>query len=228
MNQIFIYEKEFLSTVTSNCTFSFKKNMLKEGFSAIFHEPLPETIIGAHNRPDFADNKNHIHYNLTHTTLRTGKNSPLPEEQRKPYSYIAYGFSQTRIGIDAEYPRHMTDSLINKIFTPKEKEFANSKEYPNSIYLTLWTLKEAYSKYTGDGITMDFSSIEFQYDENTGFYSLTQPGNEVIFFYHFEKNSGLQLSICVPAKSHISFLPAKSRLARESCSPDSGLLHMKA
>ena len=82
------------------------------------------------------------------------------------------------IGIDCEGIRNVSEALIRKVLTETEQEAVFrapfSDESQNSRFLQFWTLKEAYSKYSGKGITMDFQSFSFSISD-TGLAVCSDP-----------------------------------------------------
>ena len=67
-------------------------------------------------------------------------------------------FSEAEVGIDIERITHsakFNNRILQKILAPNEVEV-------NGSYLNNFVIKEAYSKYTGEGLSMGFS----KYDAN--------------------------------------------------------------
>ena len=93
--------------------------------------------------------------------------------------YVVCALSDCEIGVDIQYQRAQDSSrLAERFFHIREKELleqAGTKEEYRDLFYKLWTMKEAYGKMTGEGITavigMDFSGInnvrmrEFTWEE---------------------------------------------------------------
>jgi len=68
------------------------------------------------------------------------------------------------IGIDVEYPRPvlMAERILERFFSDDEREYYRSQ--PETIkecaFMNLWTMKEAYSKALGRGLTSDLRDID--------------------------------------------------------------------
>lgn len=75
----------------------------------------------------------HLYFNISHTK-----------------NIIACVISNREAGVDVEHVREMKKATINKVFSESEKQMA---KYCDEGYIRLWTMKEAYSKLTGEGIS---------------------------------------------------------------------------
>ena len=66
-----------------------------------------------------------------------------------------------RVGADIEKIREICNrsKLAKRYFCEPEIEYINSSADPNEAFFRIWTRKEAYLKYTGDGLTVDLKSI---------------------------------------------------------------------
>ena len=65
------------------------------------------------------------------------------------------------LGVDAEAPRTVRDSLLERVCAPEECAAIRSSNDKDREFTRFWTLKEAYAKYTGKGIGQDFSKLAF-------------------------------------------------------------------
>ena len=77
-----------------------------------------------------------------------------------PYDVLA--ISPEEIGIDLQIHKKMRYlSLAKRFFHPDEYSYLLSlpAEYQPDAFFLLWTSKEAYVKYTGDGIDQNFSKF---------------------------------------------------------------------
>jgi 4'-phosphopantetheinyl transferase len=99
--------------------------------------------------PDFSDFK----FNITH-----GGN------------IVAVAFcNHHEVGIDVEAnDRKVNPTIAERYFTPAETAFLQKIPTEQRLYafLRLWTIKEAYLKMTGDGLSKPLTSFEIQYVEN--------------------------------------------------------------
>ena len=72
------------------------------------------------------------------------------------------------VGIDVEYVRRVTrpEKILERFFSPGEREYFHSRPdiLKDRSFMSLWTIKEAYSKAVGTGFLsglkgLDFSSV---------------------------------------------------------------------
>jgi 4'-phosphopantetheinyl transferase len=71
------------------------------------------------------------------------------------------------VGVDAECLDRATDlSLANSIFAPEERRFLNSAapEATRCRFFRIWTLKEAFIKATGEGLSRPLDSFSFAFE----------------------------------------------------------------
>jgi 4'-phosphopantetheinyl transferase len=105
--------------------------------------------IGARGRP-FIGNENlaqRLHFSLSHVA-----------------GLVAIAVSRTpEIGVDVEPVAQRVDEelVARRVFTAREVDWMRVAPDSSVRFATLWTLKEAYSKARGQGLSMDFQRIEF-------------------------------------------------------------------
>ena len=74
-------------------------------------------------------------------------------------NYTAIAISNKPVGVDLQSktkqgrPRHLSNRLLQKILKPGEKPIKNN-------YLHNFVVKEAYSKLTGEGLSIGFSKLD--------------------------------------------------------------------
>ena len=119
--------------------------------SSRYGVPPAEIRIDFHEKgkpffPDFPDFK----FNITH-----GGN------------LVAVAFCERHeVGIDVEAVNRKVNPMIaERYFTPAEAEFLQKmpSQQRSHAFLRLWTVKEAYLKMTGDGLSKPLNSFEIQY-----------------------------------------------------------------
>ncbi len=116
-------------------------------------------------KPIFLDNK--LYFNISHSK-----------------NYVTCSLSNTNIGVDLEEDRIIKDTLINKI--------KNKNDIDLDI-IQIWNIKEAYSKYLGIGLKLDFSKISIN--------EIKKNINLISNIYNL-KNNNLYLSLCYNIKEN--------------------------
>lgn len=66
---------------------------------------------------------------------------------------VSLALSDCENGADCERLRAPLEKVIKRCFTPYEADQISASESPSLNFTRLWTLKEAYSKLTGEGIS---------------------------------------------------------------------------
>lgn len=69
-------------------------------------------------------------------------------------------------GIDAESVRAYRPNVIKRVFSEREKTLieAAPEEERSLLFFRLWTLKEAYVKAIGIGVSYPMNTVEFSFD----------------------------------------------------------------
>lgn len=98
------------------------------------------------------------------------------------------------LGVDAESPRKVRDSMLRKVCTPEELAQICAADDKNLAFSRVWTLKEAYAKYTGQGIALKFAQLGFTFDAD-GTVQFHHPAAETVRLYHMMHN-GCAVSVC--------------------------------
>ena len=105
---------------------------------------------GKHGKPSLADYPD-IFYNISHSD-----------------GISACMIGESECGIDCEKVRSYRPKVAKRVFSEKEKallESATGRER-DLIFFRLWTLKEAYIKALGTGLSYPMNTVEFYFDGN--------------------------------------------------------------
>ncbi len=80
--------------------------------------------------------------------------------------YIALGFGNVPIGVDIERIREQNGKVAKRVFTEKEYHYVmdGDADMQDSRFFELWTMKEAYLKLTGQGISVPLNSFEIDWE----------------------------------------------------------------
>lgn len=125
------------------------------------------------------DEKYHIYYNISHSD-----------------DWVVCIISNQKVGIDIEKIRPIaSDKLIDKILTVSEKECVNDKK--ELKFFEYWTLKEAYSKQIGKGLSIGFKNINFGDITNSINVELFGRKDNEVTFGLYRINDDYIMAICI-------------------------------
>jgi len=99
--------------------------------------------------------------------------------------------SDKECGIDCEGIRDYRPNVIKRAFSENEKILLENTDEKNLLFFRLWTLKEAYVKAIGIGISYPLNTVEFSFDGNKILSNIT----DCSFKQYIIKNSYI-VSIC--------------------------------
>ncbi len=122
---------------------SLLKDMLKGFYNIGYTEEMTE--ITEQGKPYLADYPD-VHFNLSHSD---GITACIVENQE--------------CGIDCENVREYRPNVIKRAFSEKEQALIESapENERDMLFFTLWTLKEAYIKAIGKGLSFPMNEAEF-------------------------------------------------------------------
>ena len=99
------------------------------------------------------------------------------------------------LGVDAETPRTVRAALMQKVCAEEELRQITAAAEPEREFARFWTLKEAYAKYTGEGIRLDFSALRFSFAED-GRILFHHPDAGAVGFWQSTEIPGCTVSLC--------------------------------
>lgn len=108
-------------------------------------------------------------------------------------------FSPSRLGLDLQREQPCASaSIARRFFHPLERRYAESAP-DQKAFFAVWTAKESYVKFTGEGITDAFS--DFSVISANGAFSL--PG---VTLRHYPVREGYHLCLCTDTALPVSFI----------------------
>lgn len=150
--------------------------------------PLPETFGHLYSTPTAVKNQKQQHLDahalfaqlchasgITDTTLRYGKMGK-PSLAAYPDCFFNLShcdglavclFSEKECGVDAETIRPVRMRVAERVFTESELAALETAQNPDLFFTRLWTLKEAFVKTVGTGISYPMKQIEFSIMKDT-------------------------------------------------------------
>lgn len=108
------------------------------------------TVRGDLGKPSLAEHPE-VHYNLSHAN-----------------GIAACIVSDRECGIDCEQVREYRPNVLKRAFSERERQLIEDTppEQRDLMFFRLWTLKEAYVKAIGIGISYPLTEAEFSFDGN--------------------------------------------------------------
>ncbi len=103
-------------------------------------------------------------------------------------SYAVVIFSDCEVGIDIQEHRHYNLSIAKRYFTQREYAYLEGLEPASQAneFFRLWSLKESYIKFTGQGVSQGLDACEF-----VGDYSAKN-----CCFEEFTPVQGYSIAVC--------------------------------
>ncbi len=107
-------------------------------------EELEQCIeIGAHGKPYFKDKTSFPFFNISHSG-----------------AYAVCALATCEIGIDIQKIQSYSPRLLKRILTRQELEQLEQTEEKEALFCKLWSQKESYVKWSGQGITRELNVLE--------------------------------------------------------------------
>lgn len=107
----------------------------------------------ADNGKPYFINSPDLHFNLSHSGQR-----------------VMCAMDEMPLGCDIQEMGSLKLEIAKRFFTPDEYNlllYLKSKEEQKNMFYRLWTLKEAYIKATGEGLTRELNSFSFDIELNS-------------------------------------------------------------
>lgn len=113
-------------------------------------------------------------YNIEHYTLRKGKHGkPFIESDKNIKINLSHcnglavcAVGKNTVGTDCERIRNVRDGVIRRAFTESEALEIKHSSNPSLTFTRLWTLKEAFVKAIGIGVSYPMKNSAFSLSEN--------------------------------------------------------------
>ena len=80
--------------------------------------------------------------------------------------------SDEPVGIDIEKIRDIKKNIVDRYFTCHEKKYLNNIEdsFRNAAFIRMWTIKESYVKYTGEGMKLGLDNFDIRISQDIQIY----------------------------------------------------------
>lgn len=115
---------------------------------------------------------------------------------------VVCAVSKEPVGIDIEKIEPLHANLAERFFTENEIRYLNRfyEEEKQQEFFRLWTMKESYMKYTGEGMSLSLDCFEFVIGEKVSVYRHGQLCDCSIKEYEVP---GYKLTVCSKEKDYM-------------------------
>lgn len=103
---------------------------------------MPPLAFAETGKPYFENSA--LHFNLSHTD-----------------TLVCAALSQKPVGVDVQTLTAPSDGVIRRVLSEREQHLLRRSDDPTALFTRFWTQKEAYAKWTGEGLSCTFSSLDF-------------------------------------------------------------------
>lgn len=100
-------------------------------------------------------------------------------------------------GIDVEKIRPWSEKVAKRILHPLELEYLENSLSKDEVFIRFWTLKEAYGKYCGKGVGIDFKKLIFSPEHWSKQENEIRSNQENLLFLQWKIDSNYFLSLCI-------------------------------
>lgn len=149
-----------------------------------------EILYGRHKKPYFSGGKPFF-FNISHS----GR-------------YVVCAVSESPCGVDIEEIASADRLLVESVCSDNEKKYLLSftdGDYDREFF-RLWTLKESYVKYVGEGLYMELKSVSFADDSCK---LINRNEDKDLFFFSDFFPEGYVLSVCGNGKFRVENFDAE-------------------
>lgn len=143
-------------------------------------------------KPYIKNGKNNIFFNISHSE-----------------DIVVCAVGRSEVGIDVEFIKKLDLSIVNLVYSDKEKEELklNEKLYDLTSFYQIWTLKESFLKFTGHGLAMEMKSLSFNVDkENIIFTTSENTCVSKASFSFLPVASDYMCSICISEETELNLI----------------------
>lgn len=103
---------------------------------------MPPLVFTETGKPYFAGSD--LHFNLSHTD-----------------TLVCAAVADCPVGVDAQMLTAPSDGVIRRVLSEREQDLLRRSDDKKALFTRFWTQKEACAKWTGEGLSCAFSSLDF-------------------------------------------------------------------
>lgn len=117
--------------------------------------------------------------------------------------YWTCAFSKEEVGLDLqiEEHRHRIEKISKRFFAPEEQEYLEKCNYAE--FYDVWAAKEAYLKYTGEGLAKGLGNHSVVRDGRLGGVFLTGEKEKTVCLQKVDFQIGYHMWICMDPQGSI-------------------------
>ena len=103
---------------------------------------MPPLVFTETGKPYFEGGA--LHFNLSHTD-----------------TLVCAAVAETPVGVDVQTLTAPSDGVIRRVLSEREQDLLRRSDDKKALFTRFWTQKEACAKWTGEGLSCAFSSLDF-------------------------------------------------------------------
>ncbi|WP_202803537.1 4'-phosphopantetheinyl transferase family protein [Clostridium tunisiense] len=113
--------------------------------------------------------------------------------------YVLCAIDDKPIGVDIEEIKHLEfEEIAKNFFTEKEFQYIANKDSKSKLdrFYEIWTLKESYIKFCGQGLSMPLKSFSIEIDQYENIKVISNSENKEYTFKLFDIDLGYKVAVC--------------------------------
>ncbi|MGM0565161.1 MAG: 4'-phosphopantetheinyl transferase family protein [Bacteroidota bacterium] len=120
-------------------------------------------------------------------------------------NYVALALSKNNIGVDIEKLRHNKMRVARRFFSDAEIDLLRGSGNPDNDFTRLWSLKEAYLKYSGSGLTEALNTFTVKESKQSNIFEVYDSDGiqKNIRLFHKMIDNGYFLSVCFDENQYV-------------------------
>lgn len=119
--------------------------------------------------------------------------------------YAVLALSEQNVGVDIEKLRHNKMRVARRFFSDTEIDLLKGSDSPDQDFTKLWSLKEAYLKFSGSGLTEALNTFTVRESKQSNVFEVYDSAGikKNIRLFHKMIDNGYFLSVCFHEDQYI-------------------------
>lgn len=116
--------------------------------------------------------------------------------------YAVAIFADSEAGIDIEHRRALRKGMAERSCTAGELEWLSKQEDKEMAFIRLWTAKESYVKWSGEGLTCSLTELEVQTEQSGNCRGIWKHagGRIPVVLYEYQAPKDYGICVCISRK----------------------------